>query len=90
MVLYEKRKKIHVIDYYIISYQWVYYVLRSFELVYQVKLVYSSRLNVKAFSNHDSQVFGAVMEAESAIKELIFEGTCQRQSKLTDYLNKIN
>ena len=46
MVLYEKREKIHVIDYYIISYQWVYYVLRSFELVYQVKLFYSSRLNV--------------------------------------------
>ena len=45
---------------------------------------------IKAFSNYGSQVFGAVMKAESAIKELILKGTCQRQSKLTDYFNKIN
>ena len=78
MVLYEKREKIHVIDYYIIpEFPTVKEVLHSLDII-------------KAISNHDSQVFGAVMKAESAIKEFIFEGTCQRQSKLTDYLNKIN
>ena len=45
-----------------------------------VKEVLYSLDVIKAFSNYDSQVFGAVMKAESAIKELIFEGTCQRQS----------
>ncbi|KAI6652943.1 Tigger transposable element-derived protein 6 [Oopsacas minuta] len=55
-----------------------------------VKEVLYSLDVIKTFSNNDSKVFGAVMKAESAIKELISEGTCQRQSKLTDYLEKIN
>ena len=40
---------------------------------------------MKSLSTNDSQVFEAVMKAESEIKELILEGRCQRQSKLTDY-----
>ena len=53
-----------------------------------VKEVLDSLDVIKAFSNHDSKVFGAVMKAESAIKELILEGTSQRQSELTDFMIK--
>ena len=58
-MLYEKYKEIHFKDY--LYYQLIYYVLRSFELLYQVRLVYLSicnateKLNAIEFASPHSQ-----------------------------------